>query len=109
MKRKVLYRIGTVVIAPYFGNDSRLKTILLSIGFEIVSRPDEADYIFLTTCAFKEKEENHSISRIEALKKYNKEFLIYGCLPDIAPSKYKKHATINHLAPKKLDQIDTYP
>lgn len=87
---------------------SKIKSYLTTNIYEVTDRPEEADYIVLTTCAFKEKEEEESVSRVKALKKYNRKMLIYGCLPDLAPSKFKPFGDIPHIAPRDLDQIDNY-
>ncbi|MFH1148411.1 MAG: radical SAM protein [Pseudomonadota bacterium] len=87
---------------------SKIKGYLITNGYEITDNPEEADYIVVTTCAFKEKEEQNSVSRVEALRKHNRKMLIYGCLPDLAPSKFRPFLDILHLAPRNLDQIDNY-
>ena len=77
-------------------------------GYEMVNSPQKADYIFLNTCAFKKREEDYSILRIRVLKKYPAKLIVYGCLPDIAPSRFKEFSSIAHLAPKNIDKIDSY-
>ncbi|MBU0481702.1 MAG: radical SAM protein [Proteobacteria bacterium] len=76
---------------------------------DFVNRPDQADFILAGTCAFKGKEEEESIKRIRYLKGMKGKLLVYGCLPDIAPTRY--HAEFNgleFLAPKDIDRIDSY-
>jgi len=51
---------------------------------KIVKHPKKADCILLSTCAFKEEEENYSVSRLRFLKSFNRKLLVLGCLPDIA-------------------------
>lgn len=87
---------------------SKIKSYLIANVYETTDNPEEADYVVLTTCAFKEKEEEESVSRVKALHKYNRKMLIYGCLPDLAPSKFNPFADIPHIAPRDLDQIDNY-
>lgn len=77
-------------------------------GYEVVNSPQKADYIFLNTCAFKKREEDYSISRIRVLKNYPAKLIVYGCLPDIAPSRFREFSGISHLAPKNIDKIDSY-
>jgi MiaB/RimO family radical SAM methylthiotransferase len=77
-------------------------------GYEMVNSPQKADYIFLNTCAFKKREEDYSISRIRVLKDYPAKLIVYGCLPDIAPSKFEEFSDIAHLAPRNIDKIDSY-
>ena len=76
-------------------------------GFEIVKDPKKADYIFVTTCAFKKEEEEHSLSRLDQLGNYRAQMLVYGCLPDIAPDKYRKRFDYDYLSPRNIDEIDS--
>ena len=59
-------------------------------GHNFVKKPEQAEYIIVATCAFKKKEEDHSIERVKDLIKYDSKLLVYGCLPDIAPSRFKR-------------------
>ena len=77
-------------------------------GYEFVSRPADADYILLITCAFKKAEEDHSILRLNALRRYEGKLLVYGCLPDIRPDIAPGMSEIETLAPKDLDKIDEF-
>lgn len=85
---------------------TRIKKYLVENGFEVVAEAEAADIIFAATCAFKEKEENNSVANIEKFKKYDKKLIIYGCLPEIAPSKFEKYLDYDHMAPKDLERID---
>lgn len=76
--------------------------------YEIVQNPAEADYILVTTCAFKRAEEEHSLSVLNSMKKFDAQILVYGCLPDIAPDKYGNSFDYQHVAPKNIDDIDNY-
>lgn len=87
---------------------TRIRTYLVENGYEVVAEPEAADIIFAATCAFKEKEENKSVANIEAFKKYDKKLIIYGCLPEIAPSKFENFRDYDHMAPKDLDRIDQF-
>jgi MiaB/RimO family radical SAM methylthiotransferase len=86
----------------------KIKAYLEQNGYCLVNNPKTADYIVLSTCAFKKKEEDQSVSKIRDFRKYDGEMLIYGCLPDIAPQRYKEFEKINHLAPKDLENIDQF-
>lgn len=77
-------------------------------GYRIVDNPEDADYILVTTCAFKKEEEEHSLSVVAGLKKYNAKVLVYGCLPDIAPEKYRNIADYQYLSTKNINDIDRY-
>ncbi|MDD2337344.1 MAG: radical SAM protein [Geobacteraceae bacterium] len=76
-------------------------------GYEIVKDPKKADYIVVTTCAFKKEEEEHSLSRLDQLGNYRAQMLVYGCLPDIAPAKYRKRFNYDYLSPRNIDEIDS--
>jgi threonylcarbamoyladenosine tRNA methylthiotransferase CDKAL1 len=86
----------------------KLKEYFKLNGAIIINNPKNADYVILSTCAFKEEEENYSLSRLRNLKKYNGKLLVLGCLPDIAPTKFKEFAGTKNIAPRNLDQIDTF-
>ena len=77
-------------------------------GYTLVEHPENADQIFVSTCAFKKEEEEYSMSRVRALKDYEGKLLVYGCLPDIAPSRFKELSLINHLSPKDINRIDSF-
>lgn len=77
-------------------------------GYQIVDKPEEADYIMVTTCAFKKQEEEHSLSVVANLKKYKAKILVYGCLPDIAPEKYRQAANFPYLSTKNINDIDRH-
>ncbi|NOZ81324.1 MAG: radical SAM protein [DPANN group archaeon] len=85
---------------------SKLYQYFLVNGFTVVDDPALAGYILLSTCAFKKKEEDHSVRRIRELMDYEAELIIYGCLPDIAPSRFAEFAHLRCLSPKNLDEID---
>jgi tRNA A37 methylthiotransferase MiaB len=87
---------------------SRLSKYFILNGYEIINNPKKADYILLNTCAFKKKEEDYSISRVKVFKDYPAKLIVYGCLPDIAPSKFKEFSHIAHIAPKNIDKIDSH-
>ena len=86
----------------------KIKSYLEQNDYRLVNNPKTADYIVLSTCAFKKKEEDQSVSKIRDFRKYDGEMLVYGCLPDIAPQRYREFEKINHLAPKDLENIDQF-
>ncbi len=77
-------------------------------GYVLVDRPENADRILVSTCAFKEKEERESVNRLRFLEKYGVDILVYGCLPDIAPERYKEFLDIPKIAPKEIHTIDEH-
>ncbi|MBN1398558.1 MAG: radical SAM protein [Bacteroidetes bacterium] len=86
-----------------------IRSYLKTNNYELVQRPEDADKIIVTTCAFKKLEENESIQRIRHFKKYNSEILVYGCLPDIARERYNKEfADIPKVAPREIEIIEQF-
>jgi threonylcarbamoyladenosine tRNA methylthiotransferase CDKAL1 len=75
-------------------------------GHVIVDGPDKADQIVLSTCAFKKEEEEYSLERVEALKGYGGKLLVYGCLPEIAPSKFQALSPTEWVSPKNFSELD---
>ena len=85
-----------------------IRRYLTTNGFELVDDPAEADRILVTTCAFKKEEEEQSVRRLRALRKYPGEILIYGCLPDIAGERYPEFDSIPFVAPREIETIDRH-
>lgn len=77
-------------------------------GYAIVKKPERADIILITTCAFKYDEEEASMNAIETFSKYNAKIIVYGCLPDIAPSKYHRRYDYINISPKNINDIDKF-
>lgn len=88
---------------------NKLKEYLIKNQYTIVNNPGKADRIFISTCAFKKKEEEDSVKKIKELRTRSKgEIVILGCLPDIAPSVFKNNfPDLAKIAPMELDKIDT--
>jgi MiaB/RimO family radical SAM methylthiotransferase len=76
-------------------------------GYKIVDSPGKADYIVLSTCAFKKEEEEHSLSRVEALMCYGAKLVVFGCLPDIAPAKFGRY-NVSWVSTKNINDIDAH-
>lgn len=86
----------------------KLQKYLTVNNHELVPSPNDAEYIVVSTCAFKEQEEEFSIARIKYLKDIPAKLLVIGCLPEIAPTKFGEFKKIDSLPPKDIDQIDKY-
>ncbi|KPJ66681.1 MAG: hypothetical protein AMJ43_07305 [Coxiella sp. DG_40] len=86
----------------------KLKKYFMLNDYKIINQPKDADYIVLSTCAFKEQEENYSLSRLRYLKGFPGKLLVLGCLPDIAPSKFREFTGISSIAPKEIEKIDSF-
>jgi MiaB/RimO family radical SAM methylthiotransferase len=86
-----------------------IRTYLESNDYELVSNPEDADKILVTTCAFKKMEENESIYRLRHFRKYGSKMIVYGCLPDIARDRYKSEfADVPNVAPREIEKIEKY-
>lgn len=72
----------------------------------IVMSPEEANYILFVTCSFKQSKENESFKYIEKYLKYKGELIVLGCLPDIAPNKFKRKYKGKYLSTRTLEDID---
>lgn len=77
-------------------------------GYEIVAKPEKANIIFITTCAFKYDEEEASLKAIDTYSKYKAKIIVYGCLPDIAPTKYHSKYNYINISPKNINDIDNH-
>ena len=73
----------------------RVKAFLKANNYKIISNPKNAEFIVLSTCAFKEEEEERGFKRIDYLSSLNKRLLILGCLPKISPKKFQSY-NISH-------------
>ncbi|HEY3423780.1 MAG TPA: radical SAM protein [Negativicutes bacterium] len=87
---------------------AKFNQYFLLNGHDVIDKPNDADFILVTTCAFKKEEEDNSINTINRLEKYNAKILVYGCLPEISPSRYNDSVKLEYLSPKKIDDIDKY-
>ncbi len=85
-----------------------IRSYIESNGHELVDRPENADIILVTTCAFKKLEEDESVKRLRHLKKYSRKMVVYGCLPDIATERYKEFADIPYVAPREIEKIEQF-
>jgi tRNA A37 methylthiotransferase MiaB len=86
----------------------KLQKYLALNDIKIVNRPKNADCIILSTCAFKEDEENYSLTRLRHLKKFGRKLLVLGCLPDISPSKFSEFDGTPFIPPRELNKIDAF-
>jgi len=87
---------------------TKIQRYFKANGFLISDDPADADYIVLSTCAFKEREESDSLSRVGFLRQFPGKFLVLGCLPDISPAKFGEFLGIAHIAPKEIEKIDSF-
>lgn len=85
-----------------------IRTYLEANGYEIAEHPEDADKILVATCAFKKLEEDESVQRLRHFRKYGREIVVYGCLPDIAEDRYREFADIPKVAPREIEKIEDY-
>ncbi|MCQ3935999.1 MAG: hypothetical protein DPW18_03010 [Chloroflexi bacterium] len=74
---------------------------------EVVSNPASADFLILVTCAVSVDRENNSLRRIHALKKFDGELIVYGCLPAINGQAVASIHTGRTLATSRLNDFDS--
>ena len=60
----------------------RIQQYLLDNQYNIVDKPDTAEYLIVSTCGTVEQSTKKSIKQIEDLQKYDGEIIVIGCLPD---------------------------
>lgn len=85
-----------------------IKNYLEANGHTLVDDPEDADQIVVTTCAFKQKEEDESVNRLRFFRKFGRKILVYGCLPDIAAERFREFSDFHSIAPREIEQIDRY-
>ncbi len=76
-------------------------------GYSVVKNPRKADYIVLSTCAFRKEEEEYSLGRIKALRDHRAKLVVFGCLPEIAPTRFEAYNGIEYISPKNIEKIDS--
>lgn len=84
-----------------------LKYFILN-GCRIVSKPSEADFIVIVTCAYREKRIKTAFELIERVRKNNKKIIITGCLPAIAEKEFNKRCKESFLKIRNLCSIESF-
>lgn len=85
-----------------------LRNYLEINGHTLVENPEDADRIVVSTCAFKQKEEDESVNRLRFFRKFGRDILVLGCLPDIAGERYREFADFHKVAPREIAHVDRY-
>lgn len=90
-KKKKLY-IESYGCQMNFSDSEIVASILMKMGFDTTSKPDEADVIFLNTCAIRDNAEQkvrNRLSQIYALKKKKPHTIVgvLGCMAERLKSK----------------------
>jgi tRNA A37 methylthiotransferase MiaB len=75
-------------------------------GYEVTESPNRGDVVLLVTCAFNREEEEAALRRMENLRHQEVRLIVYGCLPDIAPSKIGVDRNTAFLPTREIDKID---
>jgi threonylcarbamoyladenosine tRNA methylthiotransferase CDKAL1 len=62
------------------------RAFLEANGHSLVTRPEDADYILVWTCAFRADHRDASMEKIQSYRdSFDARLIVTGCLPDIAP------------------------
>lgn len=86
----------------------RLKNYFIENKFKLVNSPEEADYIFISTCGLTKLKENMSINKILESKKFNGEIIVCGCLPSMNMKRIKEVFDGEIINTKSLGEIDKF-
>ena len=85
---------------------AKLYRYLASNGYTIVTSPEKADYILVSTCAFNAEEEEASFQSLDRYRDYTAKKIVLGCLPDIAPQKYHARCSFEYVTPRNINRVD---
>lgn len=86
----------------------RIQKYLLDNNYNIVDKPDMAEYIIVSTCGTVEQSTIKSIKQIEELQKYKGVLIVIGCLPDTDTKEMNavfKGRSIRNVDLCRLDEI----
>lgn len=84
----------------------RLYSYFKVNGYKVTRKPKKANYILFIGCAAAKEEEELTKSRIRELKKYNKEFILGGCISSINKEWCDKNIRSPEFSTSNLNQID---
>jgi len=74
----------------------------------VVERPQKADHIIFISCSCRKSKEDNSFQLIEDFKKHKGKLIVAGCLPAIAPTKFKDRFKGDFITTRRLPDIDNY-
>ncbi len=87
---------------------TQIQNFFTQNGFELVSGPEDSDFVVITTCGFDQERENLSRAIIDDYVSEfggRKKIIICGCLPKINPDLFAPpHVTL--IGPKELDRFN---
>ena len=107
LRRKSVFIIGNCVCMKRGIDAERFIRYFIANGYEIVESPDDADLIFIITCAFTEKFVNSGVKLIQDLSVFKGRKIVFGCMPSMAPNKFRKVFKGVYLVTKDINKIDT--
>lgn len=102
--RKIFIKTNGCIRRSFDG--SRLKKYFELNGCEIINKPKKADYIIFISCSVKKNREEESLKKINKLSRYKAEVIVGGCLPDIAPNKFRQEFKGKFFSSKNINKID---
>jgi len=104
MKNKVfMYSMGC---SRRLLDDTKLSNYFSLNGFQIINNPKNADYILLSTCAYKRHQEDEAIKKVKELKKYKGKLIVCGCLPKINEKRLRSIFKGDTFTPSNINYID---
>jgi tRNA A37 methylthiotransferase MiaB len=86
----------------------KIFTYLRENNYTVVHDPSKADYIIIMTCGATNELANISLSSIKKYKKFDREIIVIGCLPETHEHDLKKIFNGKTISTKNLDTIDKF-
>jgi threonylcarbamoyladenosine tRNA methylthiotransferase CDKAL1 len=77
-----------------FSDMEVMEGLLKKAGFELTKEKEKADLFLLAGCNVKGPSENSFFRKLKSLKKYNKPFVIAGCIPQAFPEKFQEYSVV---------------
>jgi len=105
--RKKIFLTNTGCSRRYL-DSSRLAKYFQLNQCDIVKNPQKADCIIFGACGYKNDAIEASFASIEALSQHKGKLIVVGCLPAIAPERFKEEAHCESIVAKELYKIDTF-
>lgn len=84
----------------------RLRVYLARNGFSSARKPERADLILFVTCSYKKNKEDECVERIRELGSHDGELIVAGCLPEIAPDRFRREFKGRFVTTKTIQDID---
>ncbi len=84
----------------------RIESFFKLNGHEIVSSPESADYIILSTCGLERTIQHVCCSMISELNKLPAQLIVTGCFPAMVDQREVKKGKVRFVAPKDINELD---